>query len=622
MGAVLSRRGPDGGDVWFDGGLALVHRRLAILDLSPAGHQPMHSACGRYVLVFNGEIYNHTELHANLAVQGRAPAWRGHSDTEVLLAAIAAWGLATTLQRCRGMFALALWDRQQRELVLARDRIGEKPLYYGRVAGSFAFASELKALRILPEANFSTDPAALGLFLRYGYVPSPHSIYREIYKLPPGTWLRVAADGQHGEPQAWWRFADVVQAGTAAPLALGDDEAVVELERLLGAAVGEQMVADVPLGALLSGGLDSSTVVALMQAQSRRPVRTFTIGFAEGDYDEAVHARVVARHLGTEHTELQVTAQDALEVIPRLADIYDEPFADASQIPTTLVCALTRQHVTVCLSGDAGDELFGGYNRYFWASAIWRRLGWLPSSQRRLFAAALSGVPVATWNSLFRGMRPLLPKRLHFNNPGDKLHKLAGVMGAASVEDLYRDLVCQWRGPLPLGGMIGPASLVNEPQRWPKASTLIERMMALDTLTYLPDDILVKVDRAAMAASLETRVPLLDPRLIEFAWRLPLHHKVRDGQGKWLLRQVLYRHVPRELVERPKMGFGVPLEHWLRGPLRDWAESLLAPATLSADGLLDPAPTRELWKQHLAGRNQQYALWPVLMYQAWRQRWA
>jgi asparagine synthase (glutamine-hydrolysing) len=623
MGQALVHRGPDNSGVWHDpsAGIGLVHRRLAILDLSPAGHQPMHSACGRYVLAFNGEIYNHAELRVELASTGLAPPWRGHSDTEVLLASMAVWGVVATLKRTRGMFALALWDREQRELCLARDRIGEKPLYYGRVAGCFAFASELKALRAWPGATFSTDPAALALFLRYGYVPSPHSIYRDVFKLPPGTILRVAADGRHGDPEPWWRFDEVVQAGVADPLDLSDCEAVAELERLLGAAVGEQMMAEVPLGALLSGGLDSSTVVALMQAQCRRPVRTFTIGFAESDYDEAIHARAVARHLGTAHTELQVTPRDALEVIPRLADIYDEPFADASQIPTTLVCALTRQHVTVCLSGDAGDELLAGYNRYVWTRALWRRLGPLSAGLRRGLASGLLALPAGVWGRLFGILSPVMPDRLRLKNPGDKLHKLARVMGTVSAEVLYCDLMSQWHGPLPLRGVHEPASLIAEERRWPQAPTLIDRLMALDTVTYLPDDILVKVDRAAMAASLETRVPLLDPRLIEFAWRLPLRHKVRDGQGKWLLRQVLYRHVPRELVERPKQGFSVPLEHWLRGPLRDWAENLLSSSALSADGLLDPAPIRDLWRQHLAGSNLQHALWCVLMYQSWRLRW-
>lgn len=623
MADAIRHRGPDDDDIWIDAapGVVLAHRRLSILDLSPAGHQPMQSACARYVVVYNGEIYNWAELRGELEAAGQAPAWCGHSDTEVLLAGIVAWGLEATLRRARGMFALALWDRAEKTLTLARDRIGEKPLYYGRVGDDFVFGSELKALRALPAARFDTDPGALALMLRYGYVPAPHSIYRGIFKLPPGTLLRVTADGRCGDPEPWWRFAAVAQEGAANRRALGDGEALDELEAVLGAAIGEQMVADVPLGALLSGGLDSSTVVALMQARSTRPVRTFTIGFAEGDYDEAAHAKAVARHLGTEHTELHVDPAQARDIIPRLPEIYDEPFADSSQIPTALVCALTRQHVTVCLSGDAGDELFAGYNRYFWATSLWRSLGGVPPGLRRALAGGLSAVPAGAWNGVFGALSPLLPARLRVSNPGDKLHKLAEVMGAASPEALYRELVSQWRGRLPLRGVAEPLTLVADPGHWPVLPSFAERMMAVDTLTYLPDDILVKVDRAAMAASLETRVPFLDARVIDFAWRLPFRQKVRDGQGKWLLRQLLYRHVPRELVERPKQGFGVPIEHWLRGPLREWAENLLSPAALAADGLLDPVAIRAMWQRHLSGRNVQYALWNVLMYQAWRKRW-
>lgn len=623
MADAIFHRGPDDGDVWIDAAarVALAHRRLSILDLSPAGHQPMRSACARYVIGYNGEIYNWAELRSELEAAGKAPAWRGHSDTEVLLAGIAAWGVEATLRRARGMFALALWDRAEKTLTLARDRIGEKPLYYGRVGDGFAFGSELKALRALPSSRFDTDPGALALMLRYGYVPAPYSIYRGLFKLPPGTLLRVTADCGFGEPEPWWRFAAVAQEGAANRRAVGDGEAVDALEAVLGAAIGEQMVADVPLGALLSGGLDSSMVVALMQARSARPVRTFTIGFAEGDYDEAAHAKAVARHLGTEHTELHVDPAQARDIIPRLPDIYDEPFADSSQIPTALVCALTRQHVTVCLSGDAGDELFAGYNRYFWATSLWRRLGRVPPGLRRALAGGLSAVPAGTWNGVFGALGQLLPARLRVSNPGDKLHKLAEVIGAPSPEALYRELVSQWRGTLPLRSIAEPPTLVADPGRWPVLPGFAERMMAVDTLSYLPDDILVKVDRAAMAASLETRVPFLDERVIDFAWHLPFHQKVRDGQGKWLLRQLLYRHVPRELVERPKQGFGVPIEHWLRGPLRDWGEDLLSPEALAADGLLDPAPVRAMWQRHLSGRNVQYALWNVLMYQAWRRRW-
>jgi len=622
MADAIKHRGPDNGDVWVDvdKGVALAHRRLSILDLSPAGHQPMQSACGRYVLVYNGEIYNWQELRSELATTGHAPAWRGHSDTEILLAGTVAWGLEATLQRARGMFALAIWDRSEKTLTLARDRIGEKPLYYGRVGGALAFGSELKALRALPDSRFDVDPAALALMLRYGYVPAPHSIYRGIFKLMPGTLLRVSTNGDFGEPEQWWSFVTLAQKAAASRYPFSDSEAIDRLELVLGAAIGEQMVADVPLGALLSGGIDSSTVVALMQARSTRPVRTFTIGFSEGDYDEAAHAKAVARHLGTEHTELHVSPAQARDIIPRLPDIYDEPFADASQIPTALVCALTRQHVSVCLSGDGGDELFAGYNRYFWASSLWRRLERLTPWARRAFASGLSTVPVNTWNGAFCAIQPLLPNRLRISNFGDKLHKLAEVMKVKSKEALYLELVSQWRGALPLRDISESLSLVSNPGRWPAFPCFAERMMAVDTLTYLPDDILVKVDRAAMAASLETRVPFLDSRVIDFAWHLPYGQKQRDGQGKWLLRQLLYRHVPRALLDRPKQGFGVPIEHWLRGPLRDWAEDLLSPEALSAEGLLDVGMVRAMWERHLSGRNVQYALWNVLMFQAWRRR--
>jgi len=402
---------------------------------------------------------------------------------------------------------------------------------------------------------------------------------------------------------------------------LSQEGAMDELEKLLGAAVCEQMVSDVPLGALLSGGIDSSLVVALMQAHSTRKVRTFSIGFSESEYDEAKHAARVADHLGTEHTELRVTSRQALDVIPRLPEIYDEPFADASQIPTALVCALTRKYVSVCLSGDAGDELFAGYNRYFWAPSLWKRFGKLPASLRALMAAAVSTIPASTYNRLAAAFGPAIPGRWGVSNPGDKLHKLAEVLAAPTREALYLDLVSQWRGHLPLLDVREPRTLVSDASRWPKLMNFNEQMMAIDSLTYLPDDILVKVDRAAMAASLETRVPFLDERVIKFAWSLPLDLKIREGRGKWIVRQLLHRYVPSALVERPKQGFAVPIEHWLRGPLRDWAEDLLSEQSLADEGLLDPKPIREMWARHLAGRNVQYALWSVLMYQAWRRRW-
>jgi len=623
MADAIVHRGPDDSGVWIDGAInvVLAHRRLSILDLSPAGHQPMVSACGRYVIVYNGEIYNSSDLRSKLETAGHASGWRGYSDTEVLLSSIVAWGLEETLCRARGMFAFALWDKSKKILSLARDRIGEKPLYYGTIGDTFVFASELKALRALPAARLDIDPGALGLLLRYGYVSPPYSIYRGIFKLPPGTILRVAGDGHFGEPKAWWHFPAVALEGTANPYTLSDADALEQLDLILRTAVGEQMVADVPLGAFLSGGVDSSMIVALLQTLTNSPLRTFTVGFSESHYNEATYARAVASHFGTNHTELEVHPAQALQIIPRLPEIYDEPFGDSSQIPTALVCALTKQHVSVCLSGDGGDEVFCGYNRYFWAASLWNRFSIIPAWLRRTVSSGISAMPADSWNKLFGVVRPLMPPQMQVINPGDKLIKLSQVIDVHSPEALYRELVSQWRGQLPLFSFSEPTTLISDPTQWPTFSSLTARMMAVDTLTYLPDDILVKLDRAAMAASLETRAPFLDPRVIKFAWHLPLRHKVRNGQGKWLLRQLLYRYVPRSLVDRPKQGFGVPIEHWLRGPLRDWVEDLLSPTELAADPFLDSAPIRALWHRHLSGFNAQHALWPLLMYLAWKRRW-
>lgn len=605
---------------WADAGVALAHRRLSILDLSAAGNQPMSSASGRFVVVFNGEIYNHLELRRML---GDLP-WRGHSDTETLLACIEAWGIAPALSRFTGMFAFAVWDSARRELTLARDRLGEKPLYYGWQGGSFLFGSELKALTAHPAWRGEVDRNALALFMRYGYVPLPHSIWRGVRKLLPGSCLMLSAEAPVGVLPAltfYWRARDAASAGLRTDI--DDQGAVEQLDGKLRRAVAGQMVADVPLGAFLSGGVDSSTVVALMQAQSNRPVRTFSIGFAESDYNEAVHARAVAAHLGTEHTELYVSAADALAVVPHLATMFDEPFGDSSQIPTHLVAAMARRHVTVSLSGDGGDELFGGYNRYVWGRAIWRKIGALPRPVRGLASRGISAVSPQAWDRLGRR----LPSRLRQPALGDRLHKLAGVIDATDTDDLYRRLVSQHREPasLVIGG--------SEPSIWAdeeaaafvadaRGSDFTERMMFGDLVGYLADDILTKVDRAAMACSLETRVPLLDHRLVEFAWSLPLHMKIRDGQGKWLLRQVLYRYVPRHLIERPKQGFGIPLDSWLRGPLREWAEALLDESRLRGEGYLHAQLVRRKWSEHLSGRrNWQHFLWNVLMFQAWQERW-
>jgi len=548
--------------------------------------------------------------------------WRGHSDTETLLAGFTAWGIRATLERCIGMFAIAVWDRGERVLTLGRDRLGEKPLYYGWQgqgdAACFLFGSELSALKAHPAFAAGIDRDALCLLMRHNYIPAPHSIYQGIHKLPPGQLLTVSLARREPVLDQYWSLPAVAEAGVARPFVGTDVQAVDELEALLKHAVCQQMVADVPLGAFLSGGIDSSTVVALMQAQSSRPVKTFTIGFDEEGYNEAVHAKAVARHLGTDHTELYVTPQQALDVIPRLPQLYCEPFSDSSQVPTFLVSQLARQHVTVSLSGDAGDELFAGYNRYVFTRNLWGKLSRLPRSLRTVGAAGIRALSPSVWNSLAKPIQPLLPASLRMANVGDKLHKGAGVMGARVIDELYLKLVTHWEPEgLVLGGHEPLTHLRGNPL--PLAGLdAVQRMMALDAITYLPGDILVKTDRAAMGVSLEGRVPFLDHRVVEFAWALPQHLKLRDGVGKWALRQVLYRHVPRELVERPKMGFGIPIDAWLRGPLRDWAESLLDESCLRQGGYFNPAPIRQKWTEHLSGqRNWQYHLWDVLMFQAW-----
>jgi asparagine synthase (glutamine-hydrolysing) len=622
MASAVTHRGPDDAGTWLDPalGIGLAHRRLSIVDLSPAGHQPMHSASGRFVVAFNGEIYNHIELRTALGDL----SWRGHSDTETLLAAIEAWGLEETLKKLVGMFAIALWDMRERTLFLARDRFGEKPLYYGWQKEVLLFGSELKALKAHPAFLGELDRDSITLLLRHNAIHAPRSIYRGISKLPPGTFLRLQTEAgltamQEVRPVQYWSLADLACAGQAAMFGGDPHEAVDELEAKLNDAIRLQMVADVPLGAFLSGGVDSSLVVALMQAQSSRPIRTFTIGFHEADFNEAVHAKAVARHLGTDHTELYVTATEAQAVIPRLPEMYDEPFADSSQIPTFLVSQLARRDVTVSLSGDAGDELFGGYNRYFLADSIWRKTRGIPRPLRDLAAASILGIPVAGWDGLSRVLGNVLPKRLQFSQVGDKAHKLAEILRASRPDGLYRDLVSHWKRPADLViGATEPPTVLAESTLWEATREFPHRMMLLDGLSYLPDDILVKLDRAAMSVSLETRVPFLDHRVAEFAWRLPLSMKIRHGESKWALRQVLYRHVPPELIERPKMGFGVPIGDWLRGPLRDWAEALLNESRLKREGIFRHEAILEKWREHQDGkRNWQYYLWDVLMFQAW-----
>jgi asparagine synthase (glutamine-hydrolysing) len=617
MCRAIDHRGPDDQGIWADpeSGPALGFRRLAIIDVSPAGHQPMASTTGRYVVVFNGEIYNFAALRASL---GDNIQWRGHSDTEVMLAAIERWGVKTAIEQCSGMFAIALWDRQERALHLVRDRLGEKPLYYGTFDGTLLFGSELKALRAHPAWHGTVDRAALSLYLRHNYVPAPYCIYENVRKVLPGTIVTFRDPADDPEITPYWSAREVAETGVSTPLTGDDADSTTQLESLLRRVIGDEMVADVPLGAFLSGGVDSSALVAIMQADSTRPVRTFTIGFDERDHNEAPHAAAVAKHIGTDHTELYVTPQDALDVIPLLPQIYDEPFADSSQVPTYLVAKLARQHVTVSLSGEGGDELFAGYNRYFWGERLWRRMDRVPTAARAVIGRALLGVSPSGWDSAFEAASPILPKRFHTATPGSKVHKVASFMGAASSDSLYRGLMTHWRDPESITGAAERLTAVTDEARLPSFDGVVNRMRYLDMVSELPDDILVKVDRAAMAVSLESRAPFLHPDVVDFAWRIPPSQLVRDGQGKWLLRQVLYRYVPRELIERPKMGFGVPIANWLRGPLREWAEELISANRLAREGYLAPEPIRRAWDAHQAGTtDNSHLLWGVLMFQAW-----
>lgn len=617
MAATLIHRGPDGGGVWIDAaaGIALGHRRLAIVDLSPTGRQPMLSESGRYVIALNGEIYNFRELRPQLEAKGHS--LRGTSDTEVMLAAFEEWGVLESVPRFNGMFAFAVWDRVAHTLYLSRDRMGEKPLYYGYAEDTFLFGSELKALARHPKFQRKVNRDAVAVYLRHNYIPAPYSIYQGISKLSPGCSLELRPESAP-VIRPYWSLQEAAMRGCASPLTCSSQEAADQLDELLRDAVRLQMAADVPLGAFLSGGIDSSTIVGLMQAQSSRPVKTFTIGFNEEQFDEARYAKAVARRLGTDHTELYVTPQEAMAVIPKLPWSYDEPFADSSQIPTYLVSQLARQSVTVSLSGDGGDELFGGYRIYASVMAVNNLMRWLPSPLRRPAAWAME---TAVKTGVLNGWKVSDGKYVGAGLLTNRLMNMAEVLRLRTREELYRHMMSQWRTAARLvEGAQEPPTAFTDPARRLKLPHLLQTMEYIDMGSYLPDDILVKVDRAAMALSLESRVPLLDYRVVEFAWRVPVPLKMREGQGKWLLRQVAYRYVPRELLDRPKKGFAVPVDRWICGPLREWAESLLGETRLRNEGMFDPVPIRKIWNEHLAGiRNSNSLLWDILMYQAWQE---
>lgn len=628
MTDALAYRGPDAEGYWANAraGIAFGHRRLSILDLSQAGSQPMHSDDGRFTVTFNGEIYNHLEIRAELEASGAAPNWCGHSDTETLLCAVRHWSVETALQRFSGMFALALWDTKERTLTLARDRFGEKPLFYGWSGRDLVFASELKALARHPAWSPALDRSSLSSFMRHAYVSAPATIWTGVRKLPSASCVTFAADAAPGvmpAPKPYWSLRETVVAAQTRRIA-DEQEAIAELERRLSIAVKRQSLSDVPLGAFLSGGIDSSTIVALMQAQTSQPVRTFTIGFREGAFDEAAEARKVAAHLGTAHTELYVDPQTARNVIPKLPTMYDEPFGDSSQIPTHLVSALARQHVTVALSGDAGDELFGGYNRHVWGNGLNERFGAMPAPLRRMLGVLLRAISPEPADTLARVVAPLLPARFNVRRAGDQAAKLARIVGSTSLDDMYRELCSIDSDPAQtiLQGEESGSWSADEMDKVRVALDPLDRMTLADSLSYLTDDILQKVDRAAMAVALETRVPFLDKDVVEFAARIPPDMKVRDGHGKWLIRQVLYQHVPAGLVDRPKTGFSIPIDDWLRGPLKPWTNDLLSPARLQAQNLFNVGRVAARVTEHMSGRrNHGYWLWNVLMVQAWHDQW-
>lgn len=620
MTSIISHRGPDDSGIWIDErkGIALGHRRLSIIDVSQAGHQPMVSQCGRYIIIFNGEIYNFQTIRSKIDEESYGLSWCSNSDTEVILAAISRWGLAGALKEFVGMYAFALWDRAEEALYLVRDRMGEKPLYYGWSSGVFLFGSELKPLCLHPAWRGEIDRDVLGLYFRNNYVPAPFSIYKNIFKLSPGTLfklnLKSIAPDELPEPVQYWSLLEAAKYGISNPFPGTDQEAISELDKFLKEAIRGQMISDVPIGTFLSGGVDSSAVTALMQSQSSKPIRSFTIGFHDVAYNEADYANSVARYIGTDHTEVYVTPEECISVIPKLPTLYDEPFADSSQIPTYLVCKLARQSVTVCLSGDGGDEVFLGYNRHVQLDRLQKIFKNIPLSMRKLISTGLNILPAS--------LMELILRKKKYGIFADQVQKIANIITKSDPDEMYQSLTKYWEYPSEIVlGSNEKQTLLTDKTLWPDFANLLHRIMYIEHMTSLPDDMLVKVDHAAMGLGLETRVPFLDHRLVEFSWRLPLSMKYRNGLSKWILRQILYKFVPSSLIERPKSGFGIPIDVWIKGPLREWAEELLDENRLRNEGYLNARMVRTKWSEHLEGKRKwQPHLWSVLMFQSWLEK--
>lgn len=634
MAKTMYHRGPDAQGVWVDPqqSLMLAHRRLSIQDLSTAGNQPMVSFSGRFRIVFNGEIYNFKILTEELIQRGHS--FRGHSDTEVLLTAIEDWGIETTIARCRGMFAMAIWDKQNREMILCRDRMGEKPLFFGWLNNCFVFASELKPLHRVFYKELSVNYDSLAAFLRFGYVPTPHSIYQNIFKLLPGSFLRIPVNPlpsvsefdpfpcmSHLSPTPYWQIETIARRGVSQPI-MDEKEAIEELDLLLRNAISQQNIADVPLGAFLSGGVDSSLVVAVMQAVSKEPISTFTIGFKEKEFDEAPYARAIAKHLGCNHYETYISAYDGLAMIEDIPWYWDEPFADSSQIPSLLIAKVARQKVTVCLTGDGGDELFCGYNRYFVSSTYWSKHMLFPQWLRKISSKTLLSIPPPTFQYCYNLLKGITGDNRTQANVGLKFHKFAGLMQHESMHEAYRYLMSYWQKPADVINHTKESSSILDRHPYPELGHFIQNAMFWDQLGYLTDDNLVKGDRASMSVGLETRLPLLDHRIVELSWRIPLGMKYRRGESKWLLRQLLYRYVPKELIERPKMGFSVPIGDWLRGPLKNWAEDLLHSSDNNVCDILNKQTIQKYWNQHLVGsHDHSHKIWAICMWKIWFEKY-